>query len=216
MARVLSWPNLITVVRAGLIVVVVLLAYGHDWWSRALAAAVALAIIIGDWLDGHLARKLNQSSTLGSILDIAADRMAEAVLWIVLADLGAIPVWIPIVVISRGILTDTIRGYALQFGFAGFGKKTMQQTRLGRFITGSAIMRTGYAVLKAFSFGWLFLALAAREFALRTDVIPTPYLDWAFEIGRGAAILAAVTCLIRGVPVVVEGLELIAREEQAA
>ena len=65
MARAWSWPNLITVARAGLIVVVVLLAYGHDWWSRALAAAVALTIIIGDWLDGHLARKLNQSSTLG-------------------------------------------------------------------------------------------------------------------------------------------------------
>ncbi len=216
MVRAWSWPNLITVARAGLIVVVVLLAYGHDWWSRALAAAVALTIIIGDWLDGHLARKLNQSSTLGSVLDIAADRMAEAVLWIVLADLGAIPVWIPIVVISRGILTDTIRGYALQFGYSGFGKKTMQQTRVGQFITGSAIMRTGYAVLKAFSFGWLFLALAARELSERIDLITSLYLDWAFDIGQGAAILAAVICLIRGVPVVVEGLELITREEPAA
>jgi hypothetical protein len=77
-------------------------------------------------------------------------------------------------------------------------------------------MRTGYAVLKAFSFGWLFLALAAREFSERIDLIPSLYLDWAFDIGQGAAILAAVICLIRGVPVVVEGLELITREEPAA
>jgi CDP-diacylglycerol--glycerol-3-phosphate 3-phosphatidyltransferase len=216
MGLALSWPNFVTVFRAGLIVVVVLLAYGHDWWSFAMAAAVALLIIVGDWLDGHLARKLNQSSTLGSVLDIAADRMAEAVLWIVLADLQTIPVWIPIVVISRGILTDTIRGYALRFGYSGFGQESMQQTRLGKFITGSPVMRSGYAVLKAFSFTWLFLCLAARELAPHVDFIPQTLLTVAFQVGRGAAIAAAAICLIRGVPVVIEGLDLIAREEERA
>jgi CDP-diacylglycerol--glycerol-3-phosphate 3-phosphatidyltransferase len=216
MGIALSWPNLVTVFRAGLIVVVVLLAYGRDWWSLAMAAVVALLIIVGDWLDGHLARRLNQSSALGSVLDIAADRMAEAVLWIVLADLGTIPVWIPIVVISRGILTDTIRGYALRFGYSGFGQKSMQQTRLGKFITGSPVMRSGYAVLKAFSFTWLFLCLAARELASHVNFIPPNLLGPAFEIGKGAAILAAAICLFRGVPVVIEGLELIAREEERA
>jgi CDP-diacylglycerol--glycerol-3-phosphate 3-phosphatidyltransferase len=209
----MNWPNVVTVARTGMIVLVVLLAYGQDWWSRAAAALVTLLIIVGDWLDGHLARRLNQSSTLGSILDVAADRMAEAVLWIVLADLQAIPVWIPIVVISRGILTDTLRGYALQFGYSGFGSRSLQQSRLGKFITGSAIMRTGYAVLKAFSFSWLFLTLAARELSTRVQFIPEAYLVTAFKVGRGAAMLAALVCLIRGVPVVIEGFELISREK---
>lgn len=211
----MNWPNVVTLARTGLIVLVVLLAYGHDWWSRAAAAGVAILIIVGDWLDGHLARRLSQSSTLGSLLDVAADRMAESVMWIVLADLRAIPVWIPIVVISRGILTDTLRGYALQFGYSGFGSKSLQQTRVGKFITGSAIMRTGYAVLKAFSFSWLFLALAARQLSLRTDFLSAGSLDVAFAVGRGAAMLAALVCLIRGVPVVVEGFELISREKPA-
>lgn len=209
----MNWPNLVTLVRTGLIVLVVLLAYGHDWWSRAAAAGVAVLIIVGDWLDGHLARRLNQSSTLGSLLDVAADRMAESVMWIVLADLRAIPVWIPIVVISRGILTDTLRGYALQYGYSGFGSRSLQQTRVGRFITGSAWMRTGYAVLKAFSFSWLFLALAARELSGRVTFLSEELLATAMTVGRLSAELAALVCLIRGVPVVIEGFELVSREK---
>jgi CDP-diacylglycerol--glycerol-3-phosphate 3-phosphatidyltransferase len=211
----MNWPNLVTLVRTGLIVLVVLLAYGHDWWSRLAAAFVAVLIIVGDWLDGHLARRLNQSSTLGSLLDVAADRMAESVMWIVLADLRAIPVWIPIVVISRGIFTDTLRGYALQFGYSGFGSHSLQKSRLGKFITGSAIMRTGYAVLKAFCFSWLFLALAAQKLAPEISFIPDGVLAAAFAVGRIAAMAAAAICLIRGVPVIVEGLALVTREKPA-
>jgi phosphatidylglycerophosphate synthase len=213
MTRALSLPNIVTVARAALVIAVVLLAYGHDWWTRMLAGLVALLIIGGDWLDGHLARKLHQATMLGSVLDIAADRMVEAVLWIVLSDLGAIPVWIPIVVISRGILTDTIRGYALRYGHAGFGARSMHRSRLGKFITGAPLMRAGYAILKAFCFGWLFLALAGQELSGRLDFIPAATWVIALRIGWWAAVLAAVVCLVRGVPVVVEGVALITAED---
>lgn len=216
MALPVSWPNAITIVRTFLIFVVVILAYGDIWWHGVLAALVAILIIVGDWLDGHLARKLNQESPLGSVLDIAADRMFESVLWIVLADLGAVPVWIPIVVISRGILTDSIRGYALKSGHSGFGSHSMHKSAMGKFITGSPIMRTGYALLKAFSFGWLLLALAAREFVSRWGGLPPTTIEMAFQIGYWSAVGAAFICIVRGIPVAVEGLMLIAREEANA
>ncbi len=216
MALPVSWPNTVTVIRTLLIFVVVILAYGDIWWHGVLAAVLAVLIIVGDWLDGHLARTLNQESQLGSVLDIAADRMFESVLWIVLADLGAIPVWIPIVVISRGILTDSIRGFALRSGHSGFGRYSLHKSALGKFITGSPIMRTGYAVLKAFSFGWLLLALAAREFVNRWGGIPPSTIDLAFQVGWWSAVAAAVICLVRGIPVAIEGLSLIAREEASA
>lgn len=212
MSPAFSWPNVVTVTRLLLVFVVVMFAYGHTMWDRLLAALFAVLIVIGDWLDGHLARKLDQSSTLGSILDIAADRILETVMWIILADLRLIPVWIPIVVISRGILTDTIRGYVLQFGYSGFGKKTLQQSRLGKFITGSPIMRSGYAVLKAFSFGWLLLFAALNEVLMRWHFFEAAWLHTAFQIGYWAAVAAAVVCLVRGVPVVVEGIALIRKE----
>jgi CDP-diacylglycerol--glycerol-3-phosphate 3-phosphatidyltransferase len=216
MSPAFSWPNLVTVTRLLLVFVVVMFAYGHTMWDRLLAAVLAVLIVVGDWLDGHLARKLHQSSTLGSILDIAADRILETVMWIILADLRLIPVWIPIVVISRGILTDTIRGYVLQFGYSGFGNKTLQQSRLGKFLTGSPIMRSGYAILKAFTFGWLLLFAALNEVLMRWHFFDAAWLQTAFQIGYWAAIASAIICLVRGVPVVIEGIALIRREDPDA
>ena len=208
----LNWPNLVTIVRLALLFVLVMMAYGSDIWSRLLAAVIALVVIIGDWLDGHLARRLNQSTTLGSLLDVAADRIVECVLWIVLADLRLIPVWIPVVIISRGILTDTMRGYALKFGHSGFGDKTMMQSRFGRWITGSPFMRTSYAVLKAFSFSLLLLLAVLRELAQHWSVLSRGWVDIGLEIGYWSAVLAAVVCLLRGVPVMIEGYNLVQQQ----
>ena len=93
----ITWPNVVTIGRIVLLFVLVLLAYGEGIWPRLLAAALAALVIVGDWLDGHLARRLNQSTDLGSVLDIAADRIIENVLWIILADLDLVPIWIPVV-----------------------------------------------------------------------------------------------------------------------
>lgn len=216
MVGAMSWPNAVTIFRLFLVFVVVILAYGHTIWQGLLAAAIAVLIVVGDWLDGYLARKLDQATTLGSILDIAADRILESVLWILLADLDLVPVAIPIIVIARGILTDTIRGYVLRFGYSGFGEKTLQQSRLGKFLTGSSFMRTGYAILKAFTFGWLLLLEALREVLMRWPLFTAGWLDTAFQIGWWASVAAAVVCILRGVPVVIEGIALIKREDPDA
>jgi CDP-diacylglycerol--glycerol-3-phosphate 3-phosphatidyltransferase len=216
MAVALTWPNLVTVVRLLLVFVLVMLAYGHDIWTRLIAAGFAVVIIAGDWLDGHLARKLNQSTTLGSILDIAADRIIENVIWILLADLDLVPVWIPVVVVSRGILTDTIRGYALQFGYAGFGEKSMMKSAIGRFLTGSPLMRTPYAVLKAFTFAWLLLFAVLDEVLLLWPIMPLSWVEIGLAIGYWTAIGSAVICLVRGIPVIIEGWSLIKRESPHA
>jgi CDP-diacylglycerol--glycerol-3-phosphate 3-phosphatidyltransferase len=216
MSAALNWPNFVTVFRLLLVFVVVMLAYGHTMWDRLLAAVFAILVVIGDWLDGHLARRLGQATPLGSILDVAADRILESVLWIILADLELVPVWIPIIVIARGILTDTIRGYVLQFGYHGFGKNTLQKSALGRFITGSPVMRSGYAILKAFSFGWLLLFYAVRGVLTQWSYVEAHWIDLAFQIGYWTAVAAAVVCIIRGIPVVIEGISLIRQETEHA
>lgn len=212
MPRRINWPNMVTLTRMGLVFVVVLLAYGHTWVDRIVASALAVGIVIGDWLDGHLARRLDQATKLGSVLDVAADRMLETVLWILLSDLKLVPVWIPIVVIARGILTDSIRGYLLQFGYAGFGKQAIQQSAIGKFITGSPVMRTGYALLKAFSFGWLLLFYGLKLVHAEIGFIDQAFIELALRIGWHTSVWAAVICIVRGIPVVVEGVELISKE----
>jgi len=192
--------------------VLVMLAYGYNMWARLFAAGLAVLIILGDWLDGHLARKLNQSTTLGSVLDMAADRIIESVLWIILADLRLISVWIPVVVISRGILTDTIRGYALRFGYSGFGENTMMKSRVGKFLTGSPFMRTSYAILKAFTFGLLLLFAVLDEVLVIWPLFSSSWVAVGLEVGYWTAVLSAIVCMIRGIPVVIEGLALIRQE----
>ncbi len=118
----LSGPNRITLLRIGLLFVLVFLIYSEFICARIFAALLTILVIVMDWLDGFWARKLAASTELGSVLDIAGDRVVECVLWICLDDLGLIRVWIPFVVISRDIFTDSFRNYLLKFGFSGFEK----------------------------------------------------------------------------------------------
>jgi len=208
----LTWPNVVTIVRLAMVFLLVMLAYGQSTLGRLLAAVVAVLVVAGDWLDGYLARKLNQESALGSVLDVVADRILENVMWIILADLDLIPIWIPVVVIPRGILTDSIRNYALRFGYAGFGEKTIQKSRIGRFLTGSPLMRTPYALIKAFAFGWLLLFGVLDEIQQRWSMLPDGWIETALAIGYWAAVLSAIICVVRGIPVVIEGISLIRNE----
>ncbi|MBN2103466.1 CDP-alcohol phosphatidyltransferase family protein [bacterium] len=203
--KLLTWPNRITLLRIGLLFILVVLIYDKQFWMRLLASGLSILIIIMDWLDGYLARKLDEKTILGSLLDIAGDRIVEVVLWICLADIRLVPVWIPVVVISRGIFTDTIRGYVLRYGYTAFGQKSMMRTGLGKFLTGSPIMRSGYAVLKAISFSLLLLASAFRK----VGIFPQNWVEIALNIGFWVAITTAVVCLIRGLPVIIEGTALI-------
>lgn len=74
-------------------------------------AAFVLTVLVmwGDGLDGFFARKLNQCTKLGAVLDIAGDRVVEMLYWIVFAVLGWIPAWVPIIFLVRGTFVDAIR-----------------------------------------------------------------------------------------------------------
>lgn len=209
MSRIGSWANRVTVARIGLVFYLVVLVYDQNLWARLLAAFLAVVVIVGDWLDGFLARKLHESSALGSVLDIAGDRIVETVLWIVLADLELVPLWIPIAVISRAVLTDSIRGYLLKYGYTAFGKTTMMQSALGKFLTGSPIMRTGYALLKAFTFGWLLLISGLDKLQHELTFVTDRFLSIGYTIGYVTAIVTAVVCIARGIPPIIEGTILI-------
>src|SRR4029450_2772640 len=70
---VLTLPNLITLARLACLPVFLWLLFGQE--NRAGAAALLAILGITDWVDGYLARHLNQVSELGKILDPVADRL---------------------------------------------------------------------------------------------------------------------------------------------
>jgi hypothetical protein len=74
-------------------------------------------------------------------------------------------------------------------------------------------MRTPYALLKAFAFGWLLLFGVLSEMEQFWMPLPEGWIEHALAIGYWAAVLSAVVCVVRGIPVVIEGIALIRSEE---
>ncbi len=86
----------ITLARFPLLVITILLLYFGGASGRLLAALLILLLIVMDAIDGIVARRRHEETLLGSVLDIAADRAVEIVLWVVFAQLGLISMFIPI------------------------------------------------------------------------------------------------------------------------
>jgi cardiolipin synthase (CMP-forming) len=102
--RIFTVPNVFSLFRLLLVPVFVWLLFAKD---NRLQAALLLAGIGGtDWVDGWYARKFNQVSTLGKILDPAADRILLGVGAISIIIDGSIPRWLGIVIVVREIVVS--------------------------------------------------------------------------------------------------------------
>ena len=203
--------NLITIGRFPLLIVIVLLLYAASPALRLASVALLIVLILMDSLDGMLARRRNEVSLLGSVLDIMADRAVELVLWVCYAHLGLVPVAIPIVFVLRGTVVDSLRSVHVGAGRAPFQG---MRTRLGKWLVGSPFMRTAYGVAKLASFAGLALthslAAYAQRGAIAGDTVRASALAFAFT-----SWVAVGFCLLRGAPVVVEAL-LAARYPETA
>lgn len=186
--------NLITLSRLPLLAGVVLLLYQPRPALHYLAAGLVVLLILMDSLDGYVARRFKQSSILGSVLDIAADRTVELVLWVAFADLNLISVAIPMVVLARGAFVDALRAVAPSRGLAPFD---LMRSRLGRFLVKSPWLRTPYGIVKATAFVALTLqhGLAAAGAASVSS---------ATVVAQVATWMALGLCLVRGLPVLLE------------
>jgi CDP-diacylglycerol--glycerol-3-phosphate 3-phosphatidyltransferase len=190
-------PNLITVSRVVLALATLALLYlpAKENQQTLLWTAFVLTVLViwADGLDGYFARKLNQATKLGAILDIAGDRAVEMAYWIVFSSLGWIPVWVPLLFLVRGTFVDAMRGQASSEGYTAFGAKTMMQSGIGKFLVASNFSRFTYAVVKALAF---CLVIAAQTTMLKDS--------WAQPTAIVLVYLSAAFCLIRGLPVLLE------------
>lgn len=192
--------NLITFGRCLLLLLLVLLVYwGTPAWQLLNAPLVVLMIVL-DGVDGWVARRRGEESVFGATFDIAADRVVENVLWVVLAHLGLIGVWVPLLFIVRGNLVDAIRSKGAAEGTAAFD---MMRTPVGRFLVAGRFMRGFYAVVKAVTFAWI---LFWQPFPALTPGFWSAWGGPIGAVGLGLVILSAALCVARGLPVIVEFL----------
>ncbi len=193
--------NIVSVSRIIVAYAAIALLYEKTTWSYILAFILTIIAFSMDGLDGYLARKLNQSSEWGSVLDILGDRIVEVSYWTVFAVMGWINILFPLVCVARAFTTDGIRSVALSKGMTAFGEKTMQSTSWGKFICASRFMRISYAVAKVLA----FLLLIAVNTPGMEFWKGTPTLHIITMIFAWAAI---IFCVVRAIPVVAESGKL--------
>ena len=179
--------NLITLSRFPLLAAVLGMFRWGSPGVRLAAVGLLFAGLMLDTVDGLVARTRGETSLFGSVLDIAADRTYELVLWIWFAGLGMIPLAIPVIVAVRTTLTDALRSIGVAGGSAPL---TQHRTALGLFLVNSTWMRTGYAVSKVLSFCGLGLALALPESALKQVAEVLTWVTTGLCVVRGLPVLA--------------------------
>jgi CDP-diacylglycerol--glycerol-3-phosphate 3-phosphatidyltransferase len=192
--------NWITISRFPLLLLIILILYFGSPVARLAGVVLLFLGLMLDTVDGMVARRTGQTSLFGSVLDIAADRTYELVLWVCFADLRMIPIAIPLIVIARTTLTDALRSIGVGKGTAPFAQ---HRTALGRFLVGSTWMRTGYAVSKVITFCGLALAQAFSGFPGTGMARAVPSLMTLF---LATAWIAVVFCVFRGLPVIISSL----------
>jgi cardiolipin synthase (CMP-forming) len=160
-ARILTIPNLISIARLAGVPVFLWLVLGlrsqaGDWWAVGLLATAG----VSDWLDGKIARALNQQSSLGEVLDPAADRLYIVSTIIALAVRSIIGWWLVAVLAARelalGLALLALRraGYGpLRVSFVGKAATLCLLYAFPLLFLGS---HQGTYALVARVFGWAF------------------------------------------------------------
>jgi len=111
---ILNIPNLITLSRIVLIPLIIAIFYLPDEWlsfsgKNMTATAIFIFAAVTDWLDGYLARKLDQMSAFGAFLDPVADKLIVVGALIVLLTLGRVEMVVALIIIGREIAISALR-----------------------------------------------------------------------------------------------------------
>jgi cardiolipin synthase len=182
---VLTIPNVVSVVRLCCVPLFLYLLFGRE--NRAAAAYLLGALGATDWLDGYIARHLDQVSTVGKVLDPTADRILLGVGIIAIMIDGSVPLWIGVLTIVREVL---VSGAVVVL--AALGARRIDVTWAGKAGT--------FALMVAFP---LFLGSHADHLGWQ-DL--AGFLAWVFVIpGMILSWYAAVAYVPRGLEAFREG-----------
>ena len=182
----MNLPNLLTLSRIPLMVIVVALL--HPWegkpipWASTAALVVFLFGALTDWLDGWLARRLGQVSDFGKFMDALVDKIFTMGTFVSLLALGIVGLWalFPILLIlSREFLITGLRLVAAAQG------KTLAAEKAGKVKT----------VMQITSIS-LYLAQGSIVHDLSGVTLCNDWIQWAGILGQSADLTLILACLL--------------------
>jgi cardiolipin synthase (CMP-forming) len=181
----MTTANKITIVRILMIPAFVTMAiyYGQSIqrgapleWMRFVAIAIFLIAAISDGLDGYVARRYNQRSSLGVILDPIADKglLLSGIITLSISnwsesdpDYGGFPTWFPVIVISRDAIL--IVGAAILYLL--IGKVHVKPNWTGKVATVLQMVAIGWVMLQLHVVPLLYVVIAAGVFTAISGIV---------------------------------------------
>jgi CDP-diacylglycerol---glycerol-3-phosphate 3-phosphatidyltransferase len=160
-------PNALTVLRIFLVpvLVVVLLTRSRTDVGLTLGMAIFGVAVLTDYLDGYFARRRNQVTRLGILLDPIADKLLTAAAFLSLVEMDAVPAWMVMIILGRELAVTGLRNVAAGWGHlipaSGLGKGKMVAQVVSIFLLLIA-RHPRFAILQAPALAtlWLVVALA--------------------------------------------------------
>jgi cardiolipin synthase len=176
--RIWTIPNGISVARLAGVPVFLWLVLGvntraGDWWAVGLLLAAGAS----DWLDGKIARALNQQSRLGEVLDPAADRLYIVATIVALAVREIIPWWLVGLLAARELIMAGVLGLLRRHGWG-----TLQVSFVGKTAT----------LCLLYAFPLLFLGSHVAGYAETAKVAGWSFAIWGTALYWCAALLYIV------------------------
>ena len=205
--------NIITIARIALVFVAISL-FGLGFWANVSAVILVAVVIWMDAWDGYVARKLGIASKLGALLDITGDRIVENALWVYFAVINMVPLWMPLVVISRSFIVDSLRAVAFAEGKTPFGPDTMMKSPVTKFLVSGRFSRGLYGFAKAAIFIWLglirvFVSAAAEGIFL----LPQNLFRFIVLFSELLAYVTVILCFLRALPVIWDAWPLVVKKQ---
>jgi len=183
----MNLPNLVTLSRIPLMFVIVWLMYQSWLGAASLAFWLFILAAVGDWWDGYLARKRNQISTFGKLMDALADKVMVLGIMIAFVDLDWIPVFWVLLNLCREWLVTGMRMVAASRGLIVAADRSGKTKTLTQLIAiGFLLFVPMLAVDWAFFIGWDLSPYSAliHKIGLALFIVGT-----AFSVSSGVTYL---------------------------
>ena len=164
----MNLANSLTMLRILLVPVFITFVFMDKPYGSLIAAAVFLCAAATDSLDGYVARKRQEITNMGKLLDPLADKLLVTAALVCLVQIGLIPAWIAVVIIGREFLVTGLRGIAAAEGLVIAATNLAKWKTVIQIAALSALLLNEYFLLYlGFSPGqWLlYIAMAVTVYS---------------------------------------------------
>ena len=156
----MNLPNALTLLRIFLVPVLVVVLLTRTEGGLFLGAGIFGMAVLTDYLDGYFARRRNQVTKLGILLDPIADKLLTAAAFISLVEMNAVPAWIVMIILGREFAVTGLRNIAAARGVlipaSSLGKGKMASQVVAIFLL---LISRRYPVLEPLALVALWVAV---------------------------------------------------------